>query len=337
MDIAVNSLQTDRSWEKIVMKYNKPNLAKSIWQISNTLLPYALVWFLLYKSLSYPYWVTLLLTILASGFLIRLFIFFHDCGHKSFFKSKQANDIVGKILGIIVYTPYSHWNHNHAIHHATSGNLDKRGLGDVWTLTVEEYMEMSKKERFKYKLYRHPFILVILGAVYVSLIKNRLTTKKMTPANRMNVYVTNIGILIMAVSLSLVMGVKAYLLIQLPIVVFAYILGHWLFYVQHQYEEMYWEKTPNWDYKTAAVEGSSYLKLPAVLQWFTGNIGFHHVHHLSSKIPNYNLQRCHNENELFNKVKPLTFWGSFKTFKLRLWDEASQQMVSFSKVGMAKG
>jgi omega-6 fatty acid desaturase (delta-12 desaturase) len=324
-----NNINTDRTWEKVIMKYNRPQIVKSIWQICNTLIPYLLVMVLIYKSFEYPYWVTIILYLLAAGLLIRSFILFHDCGHGSFFSSRRANNIIGSLIGILVFTPYAYWSYNHKVHHATSGNLDKRGTGDVWTLTVDEYSKLSIFGRFKYKLYRNPFVLFVLGAIYVSLIKNRLTNKGMTKENRLNVYFTNAGIIILASVASLIIGVKAYLLIQLPVIVIAYALGHWLFYVQHQFSDVYWERTPDWDYKTAAITGSSFLKLPGIMRWFTGNIGYHHIHHLSSKIPNYNLRRCFKENDLFKQAKPLTFLTSFRTFKLRLWDETAKRMVSF--------
>jgi omega-6 fatty acid desaturase (delta-12 desaturase) len=290
----------------------------------------------MYKSLIYPYWVTFLLSFLAAGFLVRLFIIFHDCGHGSFFRSQKANGIVGKLIGILAFTPYSPWHYNHKIHHATAGNLDKRDVGDVWTLTVNEYINSSKRRRLKYRLYRNPFVLFIFGAVFVMLINNRLTKKWMKGEERSNVYITNIGIILMAGVISSLIGIKAYLLVQLPILVVSQSIGLWLFYVQHQYEDVFWEKNENWDYKRAAIEGSSFLKLPPILQWFTGNIGFHHVHHLSSRIPNYNLARCHYENDLFRHLKPITLFSSFRTLKLRLWDEASRQMVSFSKIAVAR-
>lgn len=329
-----NSSLSDRSWEKVVMKYNRPEWRKSIWQICNTLFPFILFWFLMVKSLQYSYWITLLLSVVASGFLIRLFIIFHDCGHGSFFRSKKANDIVGRITGILTFTPYYKWHQEHRIHHATSGNLDKRGVGDVWTLTVDEYLSSSKGKRFFYRAFRNPFFLFTVGPLYIILITNRLTKKQMTKREKRNIYFTNIMLLLMAASISLLIGLKAYLLIQIPLILIAHALGIWLFYIQHQFDEVYWERDENWDYKTAAIKGSSFLKLPAVLQWFTGNIGFHHVHHLSSKIPNYNLPRCHYENDLFKDVTPIVFTATFKALNLSLWDEKVQRLTTFRKVAM---
>ena len=321
----------DRSWEKIIMKYNKPDLRKSIWQISNSLIPYILLWFAMYYSLQFPYWITLLLSLPACGFLIRLFIIFHDCGHGSFFRSARANTIVGAVFGILAFTPYYKWHGQHREHHATSGNLDKRGIGDVWTLTVDEYLHLPKWKQFVYRAFRNPFVMFTLGPVFVVFVQNRVSQKNMTRQERMNVYVTNIIILLMATGISLWIGVKAYLLIQLPIILISHSMGLWLFYVQHQFEDVSWERSSDWNYKEAAIHGSSFLKLPAVFQWFTGNIGFHHVHHLSPRIPNYNLARCHRDNDLFRNVKPLVLFSTFQTLRLSLWDEARRQMVTFTK------
>lgn len=286
------------------------------------------------KSLQYSYWITLLLSVVAAGFLIRLFIIFHDCGHGSFFRSRKANDIVGRITGILTFTPYFKWHQQHRIHHATAGNLDKRGVGDVWTLTVDEYLSASRGKRFFYRAFRNPFFMFTVGPLYVILITNRLTKKQMTKKEKRNIYFTNIMLLLMAASISLLIGIKAYLLIQIPLILVAHALGIWLFYIQHQFDEVSWERDDKWDYKTAAIKGSSFLKLPAILQWFTGNIGFHHVHHLSSKIPNYNLPRCHYENDLFKDVTPIIFTATFKALNLSLWDEKAQRLTTFRKVAM---
>jgi acyl-lipid omega-6 desaturase (Delta-12 desaturase) len=331
-----NKVENDRSWEKIIMKYNRPDMRKSIWQILNSFVPYLMLWYLMIQSLQYSYWLTLLLALPAAGFLIRLFIIFHDCGHGSFFKSKKTNDIVGKIIGILTFTPYSHWHYTHKIHHATSGDLDKRGIGDVWTLTVDEYLALSKRKKLFYRLYRHPLLMFTFGSVYLVLFRNRITHKGMDRAGVKNVYLTNIGLLILATVMGFTIGLKAFLMIQLPVIIFAHTAGLWLFYVQHQFDDVYWDHTPDWGYATAAVEGSSFLKLPVILQWFTGNIGFHHVHHLSSRIPNYNLARCHYENEFFRRIKPLTFRASFKTLNLRLWDETARRMISFRKLSLMR-
>lgn len=325
------SQETERAWEKAIIKYTHPDLKKSIWQICNSVIPYIFMWYLMYRSLEYPYWITLLLSLVAAGFLIRIFIIFHDCGHRSFFVSKRANETVGMIMGIIAFTPYYKWHHQHQIHHATSGNLDKRGIGDVWTMTLDEYQKSSKWDRLMYRAFRNPFIMFTLGPVLVVLIQNRVTTKKMAKPEKINVYFTNLMILVMAGLIMLMIGIKAYLLIQLPIILIGHSLGIWLFYIQHQFDDVSWERNGEWDYKTSAITGSSFLKLPVVLQWFTGNIGFHHVHHLSSRVPNYYLEKCHNEIELFRQVKPVVFFSTFKALTLGLWDEKNRRMIRFRK------
>ena len=326
------NMQEDRSWEKVIMKYNRPDLRKSIWQICNTLIPYVGIWVLMILSLRYPYWVTLLLSLPAAGFLIRLFIIFHDCGHGSFFRSKRANEVVGKLFCILSFTPFYRWHQQHKAHHATSGNLDKRGTGDVWTLTVSEYRKSSKWRRFLYRTFRNPFFLFTFAPVYVIIVQNRITRSEMSGKEKQNVYFTNAMVILMAVSISLLIGLRSYLLIQLPILVIAHVIGLWLFYIQHQFDEVSWERTEKWDYKTAAIQGSSFLKLPVVFQWFTGNIGFHHVHHLSSKIPNYYLPRCHYNNDLFKNIKPVVLFSTFKALRLSLWDETTKRLISFRKL-----
>lgn len=324
-----NPSTADRSWEKIVMKYNHPVLRKSIWQICNSVIPYILMWYLMYRSLEYPYWITLLLSLLATGFLVRIFIIFHDCGHRSFFVSNKVNVTVGKIMGLLAFTPYYKWHQQHAIHHATSANLDKRGIGDVWTMTVEEYNNASKGKRFFYRAFRNPYFMFTIGPVIVVFGQNRLTNKKMSKKEKVNVYFTNLMLLLIAIIVSALIGIKGYLMIQIPIILIAHAIGIWLFYIQHQFDDVAWERDIKWDYKNSAITGSSFLKFPRILQWFTGNIGFHHVHHLSSKIPNYNLERCHNENEFFSQVKPIPFISTFRALKLSLWDEAARRLVSF--------
>ena len=322
----------DRTWEKIVLAYAHPDLRKSIWQICNSIVPYAFLWYLAYKSLSYPYWVTFLISLLACGFLIRIFIIFHDCGHGSFFRSKEANNLAGIITGILTFTPFHSWHHQHKVHHATAANLDKRGIGDVWTMTVEEYHKSSKGVRLFYRSFRNPFIMFTVGSVYMVFIRNRFARKSMTRQEKLNIYFTNSVLLIMAVVISLIIGIKAYLIIQIPIILLSHSIGIWLFYIQHQFDEVSWKRANDWEYKSAALRGSSFLKFPAVLQWFTGNIGFHHVHHLSSRIPNYNLEKCHYENKIFREVKPVTLFSTFKALTLNLWDEAEQRLTSIRRI-----
>jgi len=318
-----------QSWIQVISKYNSPDIRKSIWQIINSLGPYIILWYLMYLSLNISYWITLGLSLLATGFIVRIFIIFHDCGHGSFFKTGRTNKIIGTFLGSLVFTPYDRWHSEHATHHATVGNLDNRGSGDVWTLTVEEYQLLSKRRKVIYHIYRNPIILFGIGPVILFVLWFRFTKKSMNPSERKSVYITNLILLVYISGLILLFGWKAFLLIQLPIIYIATAAGVWLFYVQHQFDGVIWTRQDAWDYKKMALEGSSYLKFPKILQWFSGNIGFHHIHHLSPKIPNYNLEKCHKENKMFGVIKPVTFIPSLKTIRLRLWDEKMGQLISF--------
>lgn len=319
----------DKSVLKLIASYRNPSIGSSMWQLINTQVPYILLWIAMIYLVSFSWWYILPLILLATGFTVRLFIIFHDCGHGAFFRSKTANNILGTILGILTFTPYHRWHHAHLMHHRTSGNLDKRGEGDVWTLTVDEYKSLPRKKRFFYRIYRNPFIMFGLGAPLMFLVSNRFTRKGFSRKERLSVYVTNAGIALMVSGLSWLIGFKTYLMIQIPITYFASVVGVFLFYVQHQYPEVNWYRDENWDYTTAAIHGASYFKLPRILQWFSGNIGFHHIHHLSSKIPNYRLQKCYRENEAFRQEPPVTLLKSFKTLKLRLWDEQKQQLLTW--------
>src|SRR5882724_12472363 len=273
-----NPSQSIPAWKTIVARYQQPAHWRAIWQIVNTLVPYGVLWYLMYLSLSISYWLTVPLALLAGGFLVRVFIISHDCGHGSFFQSRRANNILGFITGVLTFTPFHHWRWEHAIHHATSGDLDRRGTGDVWTLTVQEYLESSRWKRFAYRLARNPVILFGLAPLFLFLIKQRFPAMKAAPRERYSVYWTNLAILGIAGWLSFFFGLKAYLLLQFVIMMVAGSVGVWLFYVQHQFEGVYWERAKDWDYSTAALKGSSFYKLPRILQWFSGNIGFHHIH-----------------------------------------------------------
>jgi omega-6 fatty acid desaturase (delta-12 desaturase) len=273
----------------------------------------------MYFSLTISYWLTLALAVPAAGFMVRIFIIFHDCGHGSFFASRRISTFVGFIAGLVTFAPYYHWNHKHAIHHATSGDLDRRGMGDVWT----------QKDRFVYQFFRNPLIMIVIGPLYMFLISNRFVMGKTTARERYYVYATNLALLGIIILAGLTIGIKAYLLIQIPIIMIGGGAGIWLFYVQHQFEDVYWARQAQWDFQQAAIQGSSFYKLPRVLQWFSGNIGFHHVHHLSARIPNYHLEWCHNELPAFSNVKPLTLSASLKCIKYRLWDEENKRLVGY--------
>jgi len=318
-----------KEWMEIVRRYNAPDQGRSVWQIINSVIPYTALWVLMYLSLSLSYWITLGLSVIAAGFLVRIFIIFHDCGHGSFFKSSRANRITGTILGSLVFTPYEFWTNDHAKHHKTVGNLDQRGDGDVWTATAEEYTAMSRSRRLFYRMYRHPVFLFLIGPFFFFVIFYRIPRKKMTHRERRGIHLTNLIVAAWVSGLILLMGWKAYLMIQIPVIYLATAAGVWLFYVQHQFEGVIWTRQKDWDYEKMALEGSSYLKLPKLLQWFSGNIGYHHIHHLSPRIPNYKLEQCYIENALLRQVRPVTFRPSLRTMRLRLWDEAAGKLITF--------
>ena len=330
MNISTLKAKYEQDWQKIVARYQSPQRARSIGQLLNTLVPYALLWYVMVKCLSISYWLVLPSSVVAAGLLVRIFIIFHDCGHGSFFKSQKANHFWGFLTGLLVFTPYQYWRHEHAVHHSHAGDLDHRGVGEVWTMTVKEYLQASRWTRIKYRFVRNPICLFIIGPSILFFIVHRLPLRKPAAQGRKSVHLTNFGILMIAVAMSFLIGFKEYLLIQLPVVMIAASAGVWLFYVQHQFEGVYWERHEQWDYVSEALKGSSYLKLPKILQWFTGNIGFHHIHHLSPGIPNYFLETCYKENPMFQETKPITLLTSLKSLTFRLWDEQHNRLVGFS-------
>jgi len=317
------------SWRQIVAKYQQPAPWRAVWQVVNTLLPYGGLWYLMYLSLSVSYWLTVPLILLAGGFLVRVFIIFHDCGHGSFVKSRVANDVTGILTGALCFTPYYRWRWEHSVHHSSAGDLDRRGTGDVWTLTVQEYLEASRWKRFAYRLARNPVILFVIAPLFLFLVIERIPLAQAGRKERLSVYWTNLLLLMVGAAMSWIFGFKAYLVLQLAVLAVAGSAGVWLFYIQHQFEGVYWKRGKEWDYAMAALKGSSYYKLPRVLQWFSGNIGFHHIHHLSPRIPNYLLEKCHRSEPLFQAVKPVTLLSSLKAFRFRLWDERGGKMVGF--------
>jgi omega-6 fatty acid desaturase (delta-12 desaturase) len=316
-------------WKASVERYRRSSPGRAIWQIVNTFVPYALLWYAMYLCMAVSWWLVLPLAVLAAGFLVRVFVICHDCGHGSFFRSRRANAVLGFIAGTLTFVPFLHWSREHARHHASSGDLDRRGVGDIWTLTVQEYLEASRWRRFAYRLARNPFILFVVAPFVMFVVRQRIATRGARRDERESVQWTNLVIVANAAVLSAVFGLQAYLLIQAIIMATAGAVGVWLFYVQHQFEGVYWERGPNWDYTAAALQGSSYYKLPRLLQWFSGNIGFHHIHHLSPAVPNYNLERCHRSDPIFLDVKPLTLAASLRTLTLRLWDEQRQCLVGY--------
>jgi omega-6 fatty acid desaturase (delta-12 desaturase) len=324
------------AWMQMVARYQKPAIRRAVWQVTNTLVPYVLLWCAIYFALQFSFWLALPLAILAGGFLVRIFIIFHDCGHGSYFPSRKANDVLGFITGILSFTPYRQWTREHAVHHATSGDLDRRGRGDVWTLTVQEYLEASRWQRFAYRLARNPVVLFGIAPFYLFVIRHRFAGAGAGPRERRSVFWTNVGVVTMGAGLSWLLGFKNYIALQLIMTVVGGTAGMWLFYVQHQFEDVHWQKGADWDYAAAALQGSSFYKLPKILQWFSGNIGFHHIHHLSPAIPNYHLEKCHKSEPLFQAVKPITLFASLKSLTFRLWDERRQKLVGYSGLKFAR-
>lgn len=319
-------------WQAAVAKYQQPNLAKSVGQVVNSFGGFLLGWILMYYSLRVGYWLTLLLAIPTAGFLVRMFIIQHDTGHGSFFKSRRANDIVGTVCSLFTLVPYKYWRKSHATHHAHHAELEERGIGDIWTMTIEEYHAASWWMRLIYRGFRNPFFLFVIAPTINFVVMSRLplgTPESWRHGEKASVWWTNLALAILWTAASFALGLETFLLLQLPVTVVASTAGVWLFYVQHQFERTYWEHTPHWDYTLAAMHGSSYYKLPRILQWFTGNIGFHHIHHLSPRIPNYNLELCHEENPIFQRVTQLTIRSSMQTLFLTLWDEKRHRLVTF--------
>jgi omega-6 fatty acid desaturase (delta-12 desaturase) len=322
---------TDLSKDNVA-RFQTASLGRAGWQLVNSFAPYVLLWIAMVYALAVSYWLMLPLAILAAGFLIRIFIIFHDCGHGSFFKSKRANNAVGVVAGLLNLTPYRHWRWQHALHHGTAGDLDRRGSGDIWTLTVQEYLQGTRWKRFAYRLARNPLVLFVVAPLYIFVVHHRLAAPTAPKRERRSVRLTNWALFGIALVMSAVIGLKTLLMIQLTVSALAGAAGLWLFYVQHQFEGAYWARSEDWDYTAAALQGSSFYKLPRILQWFTGNIGFHHIHHLSPRIPNYHLQRCHDADPFFKTIKPVTLFGSLKSLTFRLWDERRNAFVGFRQL-----
>jgi len=324
---SMSSIEPKASWQKIVAVYARPDLRKSIWQIVNTVIPFFALFYLSIRTVEQSLWLTIPLTILTAGFLIRSFIIFHDCGHGSFFKSQRANDLIGILTGLLTFTPYYRWKHEHAIHHATSGDLDRRGVGDVYTMTVQEYFDAPWWRKTGYRILRNPVAMLLIGPTLVFVIGERIPPSK-GRREIASVWWTNLALAVIVPLMCLLFGWRNYLIVQLLVLFFGTGVGVWMFYVQHNYEGVYWERHSQWDYFKASMQGSSYYRLPALLQWFTGNIGFHHIHHLGSRIPNYNLPKAYRENPIFH-VQPLTLRSSLKSLKWRVYDEANRRLAGW--------
>ncbi len=321
-----------KDWPKIVERYQVPNTKKAVVQIFNSFIPFFLIWGLMYWSLDYSYWATLGLAVLNAVFLVRIFIIQHDCGHQSFTKSRSWNNRIGYVCSIISLIPYQYWAKSHNFHHGHNGQLEVRDIGDVDLLTVNEYKELNPKKRFKYRLYRTPLVMFLLGPVYYLLVHNRFPFIKIKgwESARQSLRKGNVVLILTYVALGFIFGWQNFLLVQAPIIVFFSVIAIWFFYVQHQHEDSYKQWKENWEYLLSAIRGSSYYKLPKIFQWLTGNIGLHHIHHLSSLIPNYNLEKCNTENPILEKyVTILSFRESLKCIFSKLWDENTQKMISF--------
>lgn len=328
----INIHNEHNNWNKDIVPFQKPDTRKSLWQLTNTIVPFLGLWCLAYLSLSVSIWITMVLATLASGFFMRIFIIFHDCCHHSFFKSRKANEMVGIITGILTFFPYHQWKYEHSVHHATSGNLSRRGTGDMWTMTVNEYTESTALLRIVYRLYRNPFVMFGLGPLHLFLNQYRFNRKGAGRKERINTHITSFSLAGILGLLCFILGWKGVLLVEGPILYLSGIIGIWLFYVQHQFEHTYFEKTDKWNYVSAALQGSSFYKLPKVLQWMTGNIGFHHVHHLGPRVPNYSLQHAHESIPFLQNVQSVRFLSSLRSLRYRLWNENYNRFVGFKEI-----
>jgi acyl-lipid omega-6 desaturase (Delta-12 desaturase) len=318
-------------WTQRLAQFRSADNHRAYVEIILTALPFAALWVLAWGTLQFNTWAVFLFTIPLAGFLVRLFMIQHDCGHNSLFTSRNVNDWVGRILGVLTFTPYDFWRHSHALHHASSGNLDRRGHGDILTLTVTEYKALTLWGRLRYRLYRHPIVMFGIGPAYLFLLQQRLPVGGMKDGRMpwISTAATNVGIALVTVVMIWLVGWKAFLLIQLPAVALAGSFGVWLFYVQHQFEETTWERTPDWKHDDAALHGSSFYDLPKPIMWITGNIGMHHLHHLSSRIPFYKLPDVLKAHPELRNIGRLTIMESLRCVRLTLWCETEKRLVSF--------
>ena len=324
-------------WREPLAPYAQPRLARSLLSIATSVVPYLALSGLIYATLGASALLTVALSILAGGFLVRTFIVFHDCTHGSMLPSKRANAYLGAFTGLLVLAPFRRWRHDHAVHHATSGDLERRGVGDVLTLTVAEYRARPWRGRLGYRLIRNPLVMFGLGPVFAMIIGPRLPARGARKRMRNSVLATDVALAAIVAGLCWLIGWKQFLLMWGPSAMLAGSVGIWLFYVQHQFEDAYWQDADNWTYADAALRGSSYLKLPKVLQFFTGNIGLHHVHHLNASIPNYNLQAAHDHTPILHDVPTLSLWDGLRAVTLKLWDEDSGKLVTFRQARAAYG
>lgn len=324
-----------RTWSRILARYREPSRARSALELVITIVPLVLLWILMWATLRIGHWYCLLLVVPAAGFLVRLFMIQHDCGHGAFFRSRRVNDWVGRVIGVLTFTPYDFWRRTHAVHHAGSGNLDRRGIGDIDTLTVREYLALSRWRRLRYRVYRHPLIMFGLGPAYLFILQHRLPIGSMRGGWQpwLSTMATNAAIAATIATIIWFIGVEPFLLIHLPIIFLAASIGVWLFYVQHQFEDTLWEEDGTWSLHAAALYGSSHYDLPRILRWFTANIGVHHVHHLCSRIPFYRLPDVLREHPELVGTGRLTLVESLRCVRLVLWDRGRRRLVSFREMG----
>jgi omega-6 fatty acid desaturase (delta-12 desaturase) len=322
----------EANWRDVVAPYTKPDTRRALIQVLNTGLPFIAVMLTIFLALHHGFIAAAILFPAGAVFLVRLFMLQHDCGHGAFFPAAWANNLLGWVLGVLTLTPYTSWRRDHAIHHASMGNLDRRGVGDVTTLTISEYLALPKWRRRAYRLYRHPLVMFGLGPIWLFFLRNRIPTgnPRQQWRNWVSILGTDAALAVILVTLLLTLGPVPVLLGWLPVMLLAATIGVWLFYIQHQFENVYWEPRGSWDFREAALTGSSFYDLPQPLRWLTANIGFHHIHHLSSKIPNYRLRKCHVDNPVLQAAPRLTLLGSLKCARLALWDTEHRKLVPFS-------
>lgn len=316
-------------WKTTLAPYAQPDVRRSVVDLLTSVVPYLAGFALMYQLLDVSYLLTLLVAIPTAGFLLRTYIVFHDCAHGNFLPGKRANHVLGTFVAFLVYTPFVAWRHSHAMHHASAGDLDRRGDGDVPTMTVAEWNAASRGKRLEYRLTRSPWIMFTIGPFVALLIQPRIWKSSDRKRIKRSVIWTNVALAVKVAVLCVLMGPIGFLAVQIPLVLLAGGAGVWLFYVQHQYEDAYWENSDSWEYAEAALQGSSYLKLPKVLQYFSGNIGLHHVHHLSAKVPNYHLQAAHDAVDLFRDVPVLTVRDGIRATRLKLWCERRRKLVTW--------
>jgi omega-6 fatty acid desaturase (delta-12 desaturase) len=330
----VDTTLDSRALVPMLARYREPNCARSVLELVITAVPLVLIWILMWAALDIGYWICLLLAVPAAGFLVRLFMIQHDCGHGSFFRLRLANDWVGRVIGVLTLTPYDFWRQTHGRHHACSGNLDRRGIGDIDTLTVREFLALPRRRQLLYRLYRHPLVMFGVGPAYLFILRYRFPVGMMQRGWQpwLSTMATNVGVAALAATIIWLIGVRPFLLVHLPITILAASIGVWLFYVQHQFEETFWAHDEGWSFHEGALHGSSHYDLPGVLRWFTANIGVHHVHHLCSRIPYYRLPRVLRDHPQLAAVGRITLFQSLRCVRRVLWDERRRQLISFREM-----